>query len=160
MVDKLSAILVPVSRRRVSLPSPCAAAVLRGEIPPRETPRALIAVRGDATGLPMDRRKSRALCNPPAFPFLSRPSSPRPVSLLLQPSFNIHPVGPAGGRQAARSFQFARVVRSTGDRKILGEENSFSSASPPHCPASIVLSFLPSSTFRDVQVPRDFPHTA
>jgi hypothetical protein len=47
------------------------------EIPPRK-PRALIAARGDATGLPMDRTKSRALCNPP-----SSASSPTLRSALL-----------------------------------------------------------------------------
>lgn len=72
------------------------------EIPPRK-PRALIAARGDATGLPMDRTKSRALCNPPRHP-----SPPLRSPLTYTP-----------GRHA-RSFQFARVVHSTGDRKILG----------------------------------------
>lgn len=113
-LDKLSAILAPVPRP-FAVGLSCHPAE---EIPPRK-PRALIAARGDATGLPMDRTKSRALCNPPS-------STPSPATVAL----NIHP-GPScpRGVGCTRSFQFARVVHSTADRKILGEENSFSSTS-------------------------------
>lgn len=69
----------PERRARVVAPLSCHPAE---EIPPRK-PRVLIAVYRDATGLPMDRTKSRALCNSPAlrqptiltslFPFLPTP---------------------------------------------------------------------------------------
>lgn len=128
-MDKLSAIL--------ALRPPTVLRVVRlfchpaEEIPPRK-PRALIAARGDATGLPMDRTKSRALCNPPS-------SAPSPATVAL----NIHP-GPScpQGAGCTRFFQFARVVHSTGDRKILGKENSFSSTSLSSSSASVSASSL------------------
>jgi len=59
---------------------------------------------------------------------LSRPSPLRSRCCHGRP-LTYTPSGRAWGGGRARSFQFARVVHSTGDRKILGEENSFSSAS-------------------------------
>jgi len=131
-LDKLSAILAltlsfPTVLRVVGLS--CHPAE---EIPPRKL-RVLIAARGDATGLPMDRTKSRALCNPPS-------SAPSLATIAL----NIHP-GPSCPRGAGctRSFQFARVVHSTGDRKILGEENFFLFYSlPPLSSLFIILIFF------------------
>lgn len=88
----------------------------------------------------MDRTKSRALCNPPS-------SAPSSATVAL----NIYP-GPSCPRGAGctRSFQFARVVHSTGDRKILGEENSFSSTSLSSSPYYPIFFFrrLPSKAHR------------
>lgn len=83
---------------------------------PRE-PHVLIVAYGDAMGLPMDWTKSRALCNPASLLF-GRPCPP----LFSLPSLSSCPI-PRRGR--VYSFQFARVVHSTEDRKILGEGISF-----------------------------------
>lgn len=89
-------------------------AILRESLP--KEPHALIAAYGDAMGLPMDWTKSRALCNPlsPLWPTPVHPSS------LYLPSRS-----PSLDRGRVYSFQFARVVHSTADRKILGEEIFF-----------------------------------
>lgn len=133
-MDKLSAIL---ARTVLLVELSCHPAE---EIPPRK-PRTLIAAHGNATGLPMDRTKSRALCNPPpTTPYLPR------LPLTYTPGCR------ARERQGAHFFQFARVVHSTGDGKILGKENSFSFLPPPSLLPSIILSFLPPFTFRSTQV--------
>lgn len=122
-MDKLSAIL---ARTVLLVELSCHPAE---EIPPRK-PRTLIAAHGNATGLPMDRTKSRALCNPPP----TTPSLPR-LPLTYTPGCR------ARERQGAHFFQFARVVHSTGDGKISGKENSFSFLPPPSPPFPFSSSF-------------------
>lgn len=89
---------------------------------------ALIAAYGDAMGLPMDWTKSRALCNPTTPPTRGHPCpslfTPNPPVALILRGFRkrLHPEE----ERRVYSFQFARVVHSTGDRKILGEGIIFS----------------------------------
>lgn len=111
---------------------------------PSQQPHALIAAYGDAMGLSMDWTKSRALCNPVLSPLRS------------------HPLIPLDSREREReregrrvySFQFARVVHSTGDRKILGEGILFffSSFASTLLPSALLRS---SSTFNST-----FPSTS
>lgn len=107
---------------------------------PRE-PHALIVAYGDAMGLPMDWMKSRALCNPASLPF-ARPCPP----LFSLPSLSSCPI-PRRGR--IYSFQFATVVHSTADRKILGE-GIFFLFSPFASFFFLPRAFFPASFFLNV----------